>query len=101
MFACSKIRYGEPRRLPPVDLLLARPHGAQRALDLIGVGVSAFAEQRHHLRLGDLGTNEKIWHGGKAASHPNTGRFALLAVVRAEVLVAAVGRVLGSNLRGQ
>jgi hypothetical protein len=61
--------------------------------------VSAFAEQRHHLRLGDPGADQKIWHGGKAASHPDTRRFAFLAVRREVASTDGVAEELGAAHR--
>ena len=77
-----------PRSDPEVVLghLPASSLGTEprRALDLLGVGVTSLAEQRHHLRLGDPLTDREVRHAGKAASHPDAGSLALLAVVVAE-----------------
>ena len=81
---------GRAQPAGPIDLLQVLPGSrAARSISL-GVGVTSLAEQRHHLRLGDLLTNRKIRHAGKAASHPDARSLALLAVVVAEAPESAL-----------
>jgi hypothetical protein len=85
--------------------------------DSIGVGVQAFAEERLHLFLADLGAvrdreqllDQRVvrvarrWSGerGKAATGPPPGGFAFVGVVVGEAGPAAVGRVGGGHLPDQ
>ncbi len=46
-------------------------------------------------------TQRKIWHAGKAATHPNTRSLTLLAVILAQVFIATVRGVVSSHLPSQ
>ena len=86
-----------------------------RLLDLVGVGVPAFAEERFHLFGGDhrvrfdrpgCGVFERApcptcRQASQARSQPATGRLALGAVVVRERHVALVGGIHRGDLTGQ
>jgi len=95
----------DPVRRPQPAGLIYQPRmrscGGGCPLDLVGVRVSSFTEQRDHLRLGDVLANWKVQHAGKATTHPESGGLAIFAVVLAEVVVAAVRGVVRGHLARQ
>ena len=75
--------------------------GGAPAFDGGGVGVFAFAEQREHVRFGDLVARADGAQRGQPRSHPEAGRLALRGVVVRESVASTCGGVVRSDLPDQ
>ena len=95
----NPVRIAQPAGRVDLGRVLARSPGC--LLDGVGVRMPALAEQRPHLRLGDIPGHRKISQAGEAGAQPDAGSLALLAVIGREVAVPPMRGIRRRHLSGQ